>query len=91
MLALAPLTLPTAGFQVHQGVQLSTDRASFGGRLPSIDVDNLLTVFRRKVFEFQMERIGRDIRYLSSPQAFHSLKREGFKHKDVMSEYKVLG
>ena len=90
MSSLAPLTLPASRFQVHHGVELSTDRAGFGSRFPPVNVDNLFAVFLCLMLKFQMERIGRDIRYFAAPEAFHTVKREGFKHQHIVSEHQML-
>ena len=80
-----------SGFQFYQGVQLSTGGTGFGSRFPPVNVDNLLIVLLCLMLKFQMERIGCDVRYLSSPQAFHSLKGEGFKHQHIVRQHKMLG
>ena len=91
MLGFAAVTLPVSGFQVYQSVQLSTGGTGFGSRFPPVNVDNLLVVLLRLMLEFLMERIGCDIRYLPSPEAFHAFKREGFKHQYIVSQHKMLG
>ena len=88
--SLAPLTLPASRFQVHHGVELSADSAGFGSRFPPVNVDNLFAVFLCLMLKFQMERMRCNIRYLSSPEAFHTLKREGFKHQHIVSEHQML-